>query len=83
MVLMRNTLDKNVCNLCNLKLLSRDDLWEHVETKHEEYFKGILEVAAANRARSNGVAIVSHRPMVWPDRLCTKLIFSSVLTIQS
>ena len=46
------TLEQNECHLCNLKLSSRDDLWEHVENQHVEYFQGMLEFAAENRTQS-------------------------------
>lgn len=37
---------ENQCHLCRKKLKSKDDLWDHVETEHGEYFYGMLEVAA-------------------------------------
>ena len=43
--------DQNECHHCNLTLLSRDDLWEHVETMHVEYFQGMVEYAAENRTQ--------------------------------
>ena len=46
-------LDQNECHLCHLKLSSRDDLWEHVENQHVEYFQGMLEFAAENRTQSS------------------------------
>ena len=39
---------ENQCHLCREKFLTEDDLWEHVETIHDEYYKGIKEFAAAN-----------------------------------
>ena len=67
------SLDKNECHLCHLKLSSSDDLWEHVENQHVEYFQGMIEYAADNRSQSCWWSrleiIVSHRPMVWPDWL--------------
>ena len=46
------SLDMNECHLCHLKLSSRDDLWEHVENQHVEYFQGMIEYAADNRSQS-------------------------------
>ena len=43
------TLKENQCHLCNVVLQCRDDLMEHVETNHEEYFQGMMEVAAEAR----------------------------------
>ena len=43
------TANKNQCHLCSIQLSSRDELMEHVETNHEEYFQGVMEVAAASR----------------------------------
>ena len=37
-------LNDNQCHLCRLQLLDKDDLFHHVETNHEAYFQGILEV---------------------------------------
>ena len=45
-------LEQNECHLGNLNLSSRDDLWEHVEAKHVEYFQGMVEYAAENRTHS-------------------------------
>ena len=37
---------ENQCHLCRKKLESQDDLWDHVEKEHKEYYNGMLEVAA-------------------------------------
>ena len=42
--------DENQCHLCRMQHGTRDDLWEHVESSHEKYFQGMLEVAQANRS---------------------------------
>ena len=43
---------ENQCHLCRKKLESQDDLWDHVEKKHQEYYNGMLEVAA-NQSKTN------------------------------
>lgn len=43
-------INENQCHLCKQQLNNRDDLWEHVEASHREYFQGMLEVAQANRS---------------------------------
>ena len=40
-------LNENQCNLCKEQLTTKD---EHVERNHEEYFQGMLEMAAENRS---------------------------------
>ena len=40
--------NENDCHLCGLTLALRDKLMEHVENNHEEYFQGIMEIAAKN-----------------------------------
>ena len=42
---------ENQCHLCKKQLTTRDELWEHVEQVHVEYFQGVLEVARANTGR--------------------------------
>ena len=42
-------LNQNQCHLCRLQLSSRDEVMDHVEVEHKEYFQGVLEYAAANR----------------------------------
>ena len=41
-----------------VKFANRDELWEHVETNHDEYFQGMMEVVQANKTKflweSNG-----------------------------
>ena len=37
-------LNDNKCHLFRLQLLDKDDLFHHVESNHEAYFQGILEV---------------------------------------
>ena len=43
-------LNENQCHLCNGQLTTKYELWEHVERNHEEYFQGMLEMAAENRS---------------------------------
>jgi hypothetical protein len=43
-------LNENQCHLCKEQLTTKDELWEHVERIHVEYFQGMLEMAAANRS---------------------------------
>ena len=40
---------ENQCHLCKLQLPCKDDLYCHVETDHEEYHLGMLEVIANRR----------------------------------
>ena len=40
---------ENQCHLCKLQLLNRDDLYNHVETFHQEYHQGMLEIIADRR----------------------------------
>ena len=44
-----DTLNENQCHLCRLQFSSRDDLMDHVEVDHADYFQGMKEYAAANR----------------------------------
>ena len=37
---------ENQCHLCKLQLLNRDDLYQHIETNHEDYHQGMLELIA-------------------------------------
>ena len=39
-------LEENQCHLCRIKLQTKDDLYDHVQMNHEEYFLGMIEVAA-------------------------------------
>ena len=39
----------NQCHLCGLKLTSRNDMMDHVENNHVEYFQGIMEISERNR----------------------------------
>ena len=41
------TCNENQCHLCQEQLLSRDDLWDHVQANHREYYQGMLEFCAA------------------------------------
>ena len=43
------TPNENQCHLCKKQLSSKDELWDHVEKVHEDYFQGMLEYAAENR----------------------------------
>ena len=43
---------ENQCHVCKQQMESHDDLWDHVQTKHEEYYNGVLE-AAANLSTTN------------------------------
>ena len=64
------TPNENQCHLCRKQLLSKDDLINHVKTKHEAYFQGMLDVAASMTNFDEAEwSRVSHRPMVWPDWL--------------
>ena len=38
--------DGNRCHLCQIRLNNRDDLFDHVQRDHEEYYNGMMEVAA-------------------------------------
>ena len=40
---------ENQCHLCKLQMVNRDDLYDHVETEHQEYHRGMLEIVANNR----------------------------------
>ena len=44
------TLNENQCHLCKKQLSTKDELWDHVEKVHVEYFQGMLEYAAENRS---------------------------------
>ena len=37
---------ENQCNLSKLQLPNKNDLFDHVETVHEEYHRGMLEAIA-------------------------------------
>ena len=41
-------LNENQCHLCRLQLSSRNEVMDHVEVEHKEYFQGVLEYAATN-----------------------------------
>ena len=41
-----NPVLSNKCHLCNKQENSRDDLYNHMETEHIEYFNGIVEASA-------------------------------------
>ena len=43
------SINENQCHLCRLQLTTKDDLMDHVEADHEDYFQGVLEYAAAHR----------------------------------
>ena len=43
------SLNENQCHLCKMQLTTKDDLMDHVEADHKDYFQGMLEYAAANR----------------------------------
>ena len=43
-------LNENQCHLCRKQLLSRDEVMDHVEIEHQEYFQGVLEYAAADKS---------------------------------
>ena len=40
------TLIENQCHLCKLELSSRNDLMDHVEWVHMDYYQGMMEVVA-------------------------------------
>ena len=42
-------LNENQCHLCKMQHSSKDDLIDHIEVDHAEYYQGVLEYAAANR----------------------------------
>ena len=44
---------ENQCHLCKLQLHNRDDLYNHVETDHQEYHQGMLEIVANRRNNTN------------------------------
>jgi hypothetical protein len=65
-------LSENQCHLCRLQFLTKDDIYYHVQVNHQEYFYGMMEVAARMSNQNILIQIrsmVSHRPMVWPDWL--------------
>ena len=37
---------ENQCHLCRKRLNTKDELFEHVQKDHEEYYNGLMEVAA-------------------------------------
>ena len=39
-------LNENQCHLCRMQLLTKDYVYKHVQVNHEEYFNGMMEVAA-------------------------------------
>ena len=39
-------LNENQCHLCRIQLLTKNDLYNHVEVNHEVYFRGMMDVAA-------------------------------------
>ena len=43
------TLNQNQCHLCRHQFSSRDDIMDHVEVDHTDYFQGMKEYAAANK----------------------------------
>ena len=45
---------ENQCHLCKLQLPNRDDLFNHVETNHQEYHRGMMEIVANRRNQPNG-----------------------------
>jgi tRNA U54 and U55 pseudouridine synthase Pus10 len=42
----QDKLDENQCHICRSQLETKDDLFDHVQANHEEYFDGIMDVAA-------------------------------------
>ena len=44
-------LKENQCHLCKVQFSSKDHLMDHVEVDHVDYFQGMMEYAAANRAQ--------------------------------
>ena len=43
-------INENQCHLCKEQLSNKDEMWDHVESVHVEYFQGMLEYAEQNRA---------------------------------
>ena len=46
-------LEENQCHLCRIQLQTKDDLYNHVQENHEEYFLGMMEVATRMRMSSS------------------------------
>ena len=42
-------INENQCHLCKLQLSTRDEVMDHVEAEHKDYFQGVLEYAATIR----------------------------------
>ena len=43
---------ENQCHLCKKELNTKDELFDHVQAEHEEYYNGMLEIAA-NMSKNN------------------------------
>ena len=75
------SLDMNECHLCHLKLSSRDDLWEHVENQHVEYFQGMIDYAADSHVDEYDLKLSCLiGPWFGRTSLCFMLDFVLVLT---
>ena len=46
-------LEENQCHLCRIPLQTKDNLYNHVQENHEEYFLGMMEVATRMRMSSS------------------------------
>ena len=44
------TVNENQCHLCKKQLSTKDELWDHVECVHVEYFQEMVEMAAKMRS---------------------------------
>ena len=40
------TFNENQCHLCKKQLSNKDELWDHVECTHHEYFPEMVEMTA-------------------------------------
>ena len=43
------TLKENQCHMCMLEFSSKDNVMDHIENDHADYFEGLMEYAAAIR----------------------------------
>ena len=46
MEIQEHPLNNNKCHLCSKQLNSKNDMYIHVKSEHEELFNGITEAAA-------------------------------------
>ena len=50
-------LNENQCHICRIQLLTKDGLFDNVQANHEEYFNGMMEVAALKMQDEAGCLI--------------------------